>query len=370
MGNALNLQEVDQEQALSLCKFTIQSQGNVCFLGRRGTGKTHIAMQATKENNLKLNYLNLATLERSDVVGLPLLHDDGDVVKYKAPYYLPPLKENQKADTVILFDEVDKAPPEVTAPLLEILQFRTVNGQPINAISCILTGNLSNEGAYSNAISTAILDRTSKYILSFSFEKWMDWARVNQIHDLILGFLKSNSDLACGKVNDISYASPSPRGWSLASEALIKARLAKIVDIETITNIISGFVGQEAGIKFKIWYEHYRKFEPFINSIIDSGEMSLDFTSLPPTEKLVFVISLCHLTKIKVIQESVKKSNKNKYLDNLCNFLIKSKVDKEVQVIALYNSFSFEMITKYKLYECKKFFELFTKLNENINIKK
>lgn len=370
MSNALNLPEVDQDQALNLCKFTIQSQGNICFLGRRGIGKTFIALQAVKENNLKLSYLNLATLERSDVVGLPLLYDDGDVIKYKAPYYLPRLKENQKADTVILFDEIDKAPPEVTAPLLEILQFKTVNGQPINAVSCILTGNLANEGTYSNFISTAILDRTSKYIINFSFEKWIEWARINQVHDLILGFLKSNSELACGKINDISYASPSPRSWTLASEALIKARQSKIVDIETITNIISGFVGQEAGIKFKIWYDNYRKFEPFINSVIDSGEMSLDFSSLPPTEKLVFIISLCHMTKIKVIQESNKKNNKNKYLDNLCNFIIKSKVDKEAQVIAMYNSFSFDMITKYKLYESKKFFDLFNKLNENIVIKK
>jgi hypothetical protein len=370
MTNALNLQEVDQEQALNLCKFTVQSQGNIFLFGRRGVGKTHLAFQAAKENNFKLNYLNLATLERSDVIGFPLLHDQGDVVKYKAPYYLPPLKENQKPDTVILFDEADKAPPEVTAPLLEILQFRTVNGNPINAAACILTGNLSNEGAYSNAISTAILDRASKYILNFSFEKWVDWAKLNGIHDLILGFLTSNSDLACGKVNDISYASPSPRSWSLASEALIKARQSKIVDIDTITHIISGFVGKEAGIKFKIWYEHYRKFEPFINSIVDSGEANIDFTTLPPTEKLVFIISLCHVAKLKVTSSIFKKNNKNKYLDNLCNYLLKNKVDKEIQIIALYNSFTFETVTKYKLYECKKFFDLFTKLNETVNIKK
>lgn len=369
MGNALNLQELDQEQALNLCKFTIQSKGNITFIGRRGIGKTYIAMQAAKECKLKLNYLNLATLERSDVVGLPLMFDDGDVVKYKAPYYLPPLKDGQKPDTVILFDEVDKAPPEVTAPLLEILQFRTINGNPVNAISCILTGNFLDEGAYSNNISTAILDRTSKYILDFDFNKWIDWARVNNVHDLILGFLQSNSDLVCGKNNDISYASPSPRGWVMASDAIIKARQYKIVDIDTITNIISGFVGKEVGLKFKIWYEYYRKFEPFINSVAQSGECSMDFSILLPTEKLVFIISLCHVIKTRMIQE-IKNNNKNKYLDNLCSFLIKERVDKEVQTIALYNSFSFAMIAKYKLYECKQFFDLFKTLNENISIKK
>src|SRR5690606_28038254 len=139
--------------------------------------------------------------------------------------------------------EVDKAPPEVTAPLLEILQFKKINGKPINVAGCILTGNLFNEGAHSNLINTALLDRGAKYILSFNFEKWIDWAKAHAVHDLILGFLRSNPEFACGKIEDSTYASPSPRGWTYASNALIRAKELKIVDIDTVTQIISGFVG-------------------------------------------------------------------------------------------------------------------------------
>lgn len=369
MSNSLNLQEIDQEQALNLTKFFIRAQQNLFLFGRRGVGKTHIALQAAKECGLEVNYINLSVIERPDLAGYPNMNSPGDVITFKSPAFLPALVQGTKPNSIILFDEVDKAPPEVTAPLLEILQFKAINGKKINVAGCILTGNLINEGAYSNQISTALLDRGAKYILSFNFDKWVDWAKSHNVHDLILGFLRSNPEFACGKTEDSCYASPSPRGWTIASEALMKARELKIVDIESVTHIISGFVGGEAGLRFKIWYEHYRRFEPFVHSLIESGSMALNFLELTPTEKVVFVISACYHAKQKVLSESSKSKNRFVYLENLCKFLVGSQVDYEVQVMGLYNSFDFDMIAKNKLYSCKEFFDLFARISENVTIK-
>jgi hypothetical protein len=229
-----------------------------------------------------------------------------------------------------------------------------------------LTGNLPQERTYSNLLSTALLDRGGKYILQFSFEKWLDWAKSNQVHDLIIGFLQSNPEFAISS-DDINYASPSPRAWTLASETLFKAKDFKISEIQTISQIISGFVGNQAGLKFKIWYEHYRKFEPAATNLIESGKANINFKELSPTEKLIFVISCCHLAKQKVLRE--KNKNKFYYLENLCNFLISHNVDYEIQVMGFYNSFDFDMITKYKIYTCPLFFEHFKKINESVTFK-
>lgn len=360
-----NLQEIDQEQAFNLTKFAIRSQQNIFLFGRRGTGKTHIALQAVKACKLKYNYINLSVIERADLAGYPNITSSDNIITFKSPYFLSELAEG-KPDTVILFDEIDKAPPEVTAPLLEILQFKKINGKPLNIASCILTGNLLNERTYSNNISTALLDRGSKYVLSFNFEKWMEWAKINGVHDLILGYLSHNPNLACGKADDIEYASPSPRSWALASEAIIKANEMKIVDVDTISDIVSGYVGKEAGVSFKNWYVFYKKFDLAAFSLIENGSMSIDYDSLHPTEKIVFVISACFLAKQKII----KNKNKFTYLENLCNFFITKKVDSEIQLLAMSNSFSFDFITKYKLYSCQIFFDQFTKLNQKINYKK
>jgi hypothetical protein len=370
MGNALNLQELNQEQALHLSKFFIRSGQNLFLFGRRGVGKTHIALQAAALCKFKVNYINLSVIERPDLAGYPDMNVDGDVITFKSPAFLPRLEEGVKPNTIILFDEVDKAPPEVTAPLLEILQFKRINGVPLNVAGCILTGNLANEGAYSNLISTALLDRGAKYILSFNFDLWIDWAKKNNIHDLVLGFLRSNPDLACGKLEDSCYASPSPRTWTLASEALIRAREQKIADIETVTQIISGYVGGEAGLKFKIWYEYYRRFEPYIHTLIETGSTTLNFNDLMPTEKIVFVISACYYAKQKFFGEPTKSKNRLVYLEHLCKFLQQSKVEHEVQVMGFYNSFDFEFIAKHKLHECKVFSDHFNKLTESVTFKK
>lgn len=367
MNNSLNLQEIDQEQALNLCKFYIQSNQNTFLFGRKGTGKTAIILQAAKEANMNISLINLSVVERTDLAGYPNLHEVGDVVTFKSPCFLPVLFENQKPNTVLVFDEVDKAPPEVTSPLLEILLNRTINGKKLNAVSCMLTGNLACEKSYSNTLSTALLDRGAKYILKFNFDKWFDWAKLNGIHDLILGFLRSNKNYACGEDNDTRYASPSPRSWHQASDALFLAKKLKIVDADSISDIVTGFVGVEAGFQFKMWYEHYRKFEGHANCYLENKGMSIDFDSLHPTEKLIFVITLCFLAKSKTL-ERLNAKNKFEYLENLCLFFNKNNVDLEVQLMGLYNSFDFEFITKNKLYKCVNFYNLFDKLTKTIKI--
>ncbi len=370
MNNKLNLPEINQEQALNLGKFFIQSQQNLFLFGRRGVGKTEIAIQAAQECGYKVSYINLSVIERPDLAGYPDINSPGELVNFKSPYFLPSLSENQKPNHVLLFDEVDKASPEVTAPLLEILKFKKINGKPLNIVGCILTGNLANEGAYSNAISSALLDRGAKYILKFDLEKWIDWAKMNAVHDLIIGFLRANQDFACGKIEDSCYASPSPRSWTQASEALNKAKDHKILDNQSIFQIISGFVGEEAGIRFNMWYTHYREFEPHVKSLIDNGELTINFAKLAPTEQLVFVITACYFAKLKLFSEIPKNKNKFYFLENLINFFTQSNVDLEIQLMGLNNSFDFEMIANQKLYTCIPFFNHFKKLNENINIKK
>jgi len=367
MGNALNLQEINQEEALNLTKFYIQSNQNCFFFGRRGTGKTEISIQAAKECGYRVNYINLSVLERSDLLGMPSLFDKSEVVNYKSPVFLPSLSKDEKPNTVLVFDEIDKCYHDLTAPLLEVLQFRRINDRPLNVVSCILTGNLPNEETLSSQISTAVLDRGAKYILSFNLEKWLEWAKAHNVHDLILGFLSKHPDLACGEPDDVNYASPSPRGWTLASHAIIKARILKIVDIKTITQIIAGFVGHNAAALFEIWYSCFRKFDPYVVNLIEAGKMTLDFSLLEPTEKIVFVIAVCLHTKLKTLEAKTK--NKFLFLENLCKFYAGYPIDPETKLMGLNNAFTFEMIAAQKWYACKPFFELFSQIVQGTTIK-
>ena len=319
MDTYANLQKITQESTLNLAKFFIRSGKNFLLFGRSGVGKTEIILQAIKECNYKVNYINLSVMERCDLSGYPDIHSISDIITFKYPHFLPRLEDGAKPDTVWLFDEVDKCSPETTAPLLEILQFRKINGIPLNIVACTLTSNLITENSYSNRISSALIDRTAKYILEFDLPIWIDWAKAHNVHDLILGFLRSDPSFACGAIEESVYASPSPRAWTWASQALLQAKEFKMPDIESVTQIISGYVGSEAGLRFKIWYENYKKFTPYIIEVIERGQTLFDFSSLNPTEKLIFVLSACYHAKIKTLE--IKNKNNFLFLENLCQFL-------------------------------------------------
>lgn len=365
MNGPSNLSKIDQENALNICKFFIKSGQNLFLFGRRGIGKTHIILQAAKECGVKVNYINLSVIERPDLAGYPDLNSKNDIVTFKSPYFLPSLKEDENSDSIILFDEIDKASPEVTAPLLEILQFKKINGKNINAKACLLTGNLIEEGSNSNLISTALLDRGAKFLLNFDSDKWFDWALANNIHELILGFLQSNPLFICGKIDDLSYASPSPRGWTYASEALKKAKSLKVNDTETIHHIISGFVGYEAGFTFKIWHEYFKKYEAIAHSIIDFGEINFDLSQLNKTELLVFALTASMYAKQKTLSNK-NNSNKFLFLQHLCKLLNQSMIENEIKLVALSSVFNYDLIVKYELYSCVEFYNLFDFLSKNI----
>lgn len=368
MTNAHNLQSINQEQTLNLCRFYMRIGQNMLMLGRRGIGKTFIAMQSAIECGYKINYINLSVVERADLMGFPRMNDDGDLITYKSPYYLPPLKNNQKPDSIILFDEIDKCAPENTHPLLEILQFRTINNKPINAVSCVLTGNLINEQAYSNNLSTALLDRCSKYVLEFDFNVWIGWAREHNIHPLVLGFLMGNQELAVGQIETTEIASPSPRSWCYVSDCLIKAEEQKITDITTIIHIVAGFVGVEAALKFENYVRYSQKFEHIILSLVEKGQYNLAYNTLEPMEQLVFCIMMCYNAKNRIMNSNTNKK-KMKYLDYICAFLVDQKVAPEVQFVALGNAFNFEtMIVPHKLYEHGAFLKLHSTLTDNTQI--
>jgi hypothetical protein len=355
-----NLPTIDTEQAENLLRFFIRTGNNTFLFGRRGIGKTQLAIEAIKALGYKVGLVNLSAIERPDLAGYPNIASDEDVITFKSPWFLPPLKD--KADLVLLFDECDKSNDDVQAPLLEILGSKTINGKPINAVACVLLGNLLNEGAKSNLLSSALLDRGAKYELTFSAEKWLAWARTHGVHDLVIGFLQHNPGLICGETEYTAMASPSPRSWTLASNAIIEARALKMMDAETVFAIVGGYVGEIVGKQFRIWYEHYRRFEPMALSLVEKGVSPSDWSKWGLTEQIVFVIVAAQTSRLRFIAAS-KTKPKYAYVERLVSFL--DGVEPELQTLAITNSFPLEMVVNpaYRLYQEPSFFAMSQRLS-------
>lgn len=104
---------------------------NVLFEGDRGVGKTSLIYNTFNKANMKIKYFSAPTMDPwTDLIGIPknVLRPDGiEVLKYILP---EDLVDNQY--DAIFIDELNRAPPKVMNALMELIQFKTINGKPYN----------------------------------------------------------------------------------------------------------------------------------------------------------------------------------------------------------------------------------------------
>ena len=261
---------IDQATLMTLYKFNIASGGNIIIFGAAGTGKTECAIQAVAALGREHVYLNLSVLEAPDLMGLPMIDPETKLSEYATPRFLP-LKGSKPHGVVLIVDEIDKAKPELQNPMLELFQFRSINGRALDIHSIIATGNLPEEGAFSLPVSHALTNRCMVYKVESSFEPWQQWAADSGINGLIVGFLSKNQEyllMPPPEGDDTAYSHPSPRAWTMAARDLDRV-MKETVDFQTM--LVAGRVGQAAAVKFRVWLDHYRHIEPIIDKLIKEG---------------------------------------------------------------------------------------------------
>lgn len=261
-----------------MLRHAYRTGANLFAFGVPGIGKTEIPYQIGEEMGFPLVYINLSVMQPPDFLGLPRIDADGRV-SYAAPRYMPVYDLTEKP-VVLIVDEVDKADSEMTSPFLEILQSHTLGGNRLKIQSVVSTGNMPDDNSYSKPISHALTNRGMVFQIETVFEKWREWAVANNINPLVVGFLSQHTDyfLRRSKTNDpTEYAKCSPRSWSNSARQIDAADPNASVDFLTL--LISGYVGLEAAVKFRVWLEHYRNLGPMIDQLLagkDPGELEID----------------------------------------------------------------------------------------------
>ena len=104
--------------------------------GKAGCGKTAITLEAFREANLKFAYFSGSTLDPFiDFCGVPVKidHPDGEAsIKLILPEHMKP--EETEA---IMLDEYNRAPKKVRNALLELIQFKSINGRKFGKLRVI-----------------------------------------------------------------------------------------------------------------------------------------------------------------------------------------------------------------------------------------
>jgi len=107
--------------------FWIENNLNVLLIGSHGIGKTSIVQSAFDRHGIKWRYFSAATMDPwVDFIGVPKEKQSGDTS------YLELIRPKDFAEDeveFIFFDEFNRAPSKVRNAVMELIQFKSINGR-------------------------------------------------------------------------------------------------------------------------------------------------------------------------------------------------------------------------------------------------
>lgn len=112
--------------------FWLSLQLNVLLVGKHGVGKTQIIKKTFDRNGVKGLYLSGSTLDPwVDIIGIPEIVRNDPTADGK-PYsdIIPPKRFVLGEVEAIFIDELNRAPKKVRNAVMELIQFKTINGVP------------------------------------------------------------------------------------------------------------------------------------------------------------------------------------------------------------------------------------------------
>jgi hypothetical protein len=153
---------------------------NVLLIGLHGTGKTQSILDLTHARGMTMKYYSCSTLDPyTDLVGVPvpkqlcvecdtyfdqntvkcpLGHETVSALKMVRP------REVDEAE-FIFFDEFNRADPKTLNAIFEIIQFKSINGEPLRNLKCCWAAMNPPEDQYQvEEVDPALLDRFDVYL--------------------------------------------------------------------------------------------------------------------------------------------------------------------------------------------------------------
>ena len=105
----------------------VENDLNVLFEGKHGVGKTAVVIEAFDRHNLKWKYFSAATMDPwVDFVGVP--KDSVDEQGRQVLDLIRPRGFHDDSVEAIFMDELNRAPKKVRNAVMELIQFKSING--------------------------------------------------------------------------------------------------------------------------------------------------------------------------------------------------------------------------------------------------
>ena len=136
---AVTAKDSPLEVVIKVIRRCIRLDLNVLLIGQHGIGKTMIVVEEVRRQGLRLKYYSAATLDPwADLVGIPVPVDVSDRTNGARHKELLFVRPGDIEDAQILFfDELNRGHPRILNAVLELIQFKSINGAPLPCLRMV-----------------------------------------------------------------------------------------------------------------------------------------------------------------------------------------------------------------------------------------
>ncbi len=228
----------------------------LCLMGDTGVGKTPIIAQWVKEKGGYLQTLNLGHVN-SDDLSMSMFNGDGSRYHFVKPEWIHKLNEEAERCGLAVFflDEWNRGDKNVVNSMFTLPDERRIQDFELHPNVLIVAAMNPSDGTY--LVNQAERDPAIRKRLNFVFVTpdlagWLDWGAANGIDDVVLKFVRAQSNLFYDvAARDAGKVFSCPANWEKVSNLVKSARKIKGGLTSSILEVlVAGQVGYVAAKKF------------------------------------------------------------------------------------------------------------------------
>jgi hypothetical protein len=269
--------------------FAIKMKRPTFLWGPPGIGKSDLVSQIGTDTSREVIDVRLALWEPTDIKGIPYFDSNTSTMTWAPPAELP----TDPASKAILFlDELNSAPPAVQAAAYQLILNRRVGTYVLpEGVDIVAAGNRDSDKGVTFRMPAPLANRFVHLEMKVEFEDWLDWATLNRVHEEVVGYVGfAKQDLYDYDPKSPSKSFATPRSWSFVSDMVYDQE----IDTETLTNLVSGAVGDGLAVKFMAHRKIASKL-PKADDILDGKVEDLEIKEISAMYSLT--VSLCYELK-------------------------------------------------------------------------
>ena len=285
----ISIRQMGPKAAKRAIAFAIKMKRPTFLWGPPGIGKSDLVSQIGTDTSREVIDVRLALWEPTDIKGIPYFDSNTSTMTWAPPAELP----TDPASKAILFlDELNSAPPAVQAAAYQLILNRRVGTYVLpEGVDIVAAGNRDGDKGVTFRMPAPLANRFVHLEMKVEFEDWLDWATLNRIHEEVVGYVGfAKQDLYDYDPKSPSKSFATPRSWSFVSDMVYD----EDIDTETLTNLVSGAVGDGLAVKFMAHRKIASKL-PKADDILDGKVEDLEIKEISAMYSLT--VSLCYELK-------------------------------------------------------------------------